>query len=123
MTDDVLELFGRIEGIVVLRSKDSAFLVTGIHAQGTGGGEENFVLTCLDVETRKKKRIRMTAKGVMKAFVTMIGAEQETGLKQLLLMDVEKGEWRCYQIDEQLKQELPGLREILSKIEKRDYVV
>jgi hypothetical protein len=123
MTDDIPEFFGRIEGIVALKSKDSTFLVTAVHAHGTGQGEENFVLRCLDVDTKKEKRIKMTAKGIMKAFVGMIDAEQETGLKQMLLIDVEKGEWRCYPIDEQLKQTFPVLREMLRMIEKRDYVV
>jgi len=67
--------------------------------------------------------MKVKAEGMAEGLSLTIKAEEETGLKQLLVIDLDKGEWACYPIDEQLKEKIPALTKILQLFEKRDYVV
>ena len=122
MSKEPSELFGRIEGVVILKYQNTAFLVKQMRGHGKKGGKETFLFTCLDAE-QKQKKFRMTSHAFLEALIKVVEAEEETECKQLLLIDIDKKEWHCYPIDEQLKKELPIIGDILKVIEKKDYII
>ena len=52
--DDIPEMFGRLEGVVILKYKSESFLVTSLEGHGTVNKEEQFLLNALDETNRER---------------------------------------------------------------------
>ncbi len=88
--------------------------------QVTADSESNLSFRCRG-EDGEEKKFQMKAKGLMFAYQAVIDLEQKTGSKQLLVIDVDKGEWWTYSLNE-MKEKNPALAKFLKRMEQKRYI-
>jgi len=120
MSKDIIQTFGRIDGLVYLKVKDEFYEVNEIHMEGKLSEETiKIEMDCINLETKKPRKIKMTVTSdIMEAFNAIVQAEEETQSRQVLLFNVDKKEWHVVPITEDLKTKYPFLR----KIDKQEYI-
>jgi hypothetical protein len=111
---DLTEVYSRIEGIVIIKQNGRNYQVQNAKSSSTASNET--VLSCLD-DKDKPTEIRVSSKSFLEALQGLFSAERETQCKQLLVFDLDAGEWICYPINEKLKEKFP-----LLKRDKVDYI-
>lgn len=122
MVKKKLEIMGRIEGIVILKFEKNHYVVENISIEGQVENESVDVLfNVINKDLEKKKFKGLVSNDFMQMFEELIEQERKTGLQQLLIIDMNTGEWQGYPIDDEMKEKFPMLSKWIQY--KADYVV
>jgi hypothetical protein len=101
------EIFGRIEGIVLVKLENRHYQV--LNTKSDSQTSDKMVLKCFDGGSIKME-IQVSSKDFLESLQGMLDSEQETECKQLLILDLDAHEWLCYPINEKLMEKFPFLK-------------
>jgi len=111
------EILGKLEARVILKHGDKYYQLREMKANGTIKGEQDIIVICREIGSEKISKFKLRGEGFLEPFLATAKAEQETGCNQILLIDLDTGEWRSYPITNELKRRFPFLRD------EKDYIV
>jgi hypothetical protein len=72
-------------------------------------------------EDRADRQWKIEAAGLASVYASVLEQKQRTGSKIPLVIDVDKGEWLTYNLNE-LKDKVPELSKILTHLDERKYI-
>jgi hypothetical protein len=110
-------IFGRLQGRMFIRTKEKYYAVNEVEISGEIGGVQQQIIACYDVIDGRRVKFKLTGEMLMQPFTELVRAEQETGLRQILIINLDTGEWRIYPVTADLERRFPFLRDDI------DYVV
>jgi hypothetical protein len=113
---DMEEAFCRFGGRMFLTHNEKHYGVREVKTSGQTEGMQEQTFVCNEIGSTKQSVFKMTGIDLYELIHKALTAEQETGFTQVVLIDVDKREWKAYPITPELQKQFPFLKD------KVDYI-
>jgi hypothetical protein len=124
--NEIIGKLARVIIIIKLTSNGVKYQVIGKITvevtQEEDKSKEIFRLNLINIETGEKKKYNLETADVWAVIEKMVETEQETGNKQLLIINTDKGRWDLHSMDEKWMEEFPEIKKVLDKIDETKYI-